>query len=119
MVKLPTEKKLSNEIQIAKDLAEQGYEDVLMLNRETAQKVFTEKRMELIEIIKEGETESVRELSRKVGRDVSGVSKDLKLLYEHDLIKFEKGKQNRKAPKMRHANIFVKPIITKTKTNEN
>jgi len=116
---LPEEKKLPNEMQLAKDLAEQGYEDVLMLNRETAQKVFTEKRMELIEIIKEGETESVRELSRKVDRDVSGVSKDLKLLYEHDLIEFEKGKQDRKAPKMRHANIFVKPIITKTNTNKN
>lgn len=105
------EEKLPKKMQLAKDLAEQGYEDVLMLNIETAQKVFTEKRMELIEIIKEGEIESVRELSRKVDRDVSGVSKDLKLLSESSIVTFKNGEGDRKKPKMIHENVFVEPIF--------
>lgn len=103
-------KKIKNKNQeFVKDLSEKGYDDVLILKRDTAEKVTTEKRMKLLEEIRNSEIESVRDLARKVNRDPSIVSKDLKILYQAEVIEFEKQKGS-KIPRIKHKNIFPEPI---------
>ena len=108
------EKEAPKKLKLAQDLAEQGYNDVLVLTRESANKVLTDKRTELLQVIENEDVESVRELSRKVDRDPSRVSKDLKVLSENNLVTFNDGEGDKKAPKMRHENVFIEPIIMKS-----
>lgn len=51
-------------------------------------KIFTEKRMELIEKIKELSPESIRDLARKLNRGVREVHEDLTLLESYDIVDF-------------------------------
>lgn len=96
-------------LELSKQLLKKGFEDVLFLNHDTARKVLTEKREEIIKTIKNEEVESIRDLSRKLGRKENVVYEDLGILFEAGVIGFEKLK-NRKKPVLRHKNIFVKPI---------
>lgn len=95
--------------QIARALATSGFEDVLVTDRETAKKVLTEKRQELIARIREGDIESVRALADDLDRDVSGVSRDLDLLFEADIIEFDTDGQ-RKIPHLKHDTVVAEPI---------
>lgn len=107
---MPIEKKIPKELELAQDLSNEGYTDVLVLTADTASQVLTEKRQELMQLIKEERAESVRDLARRAGRDVSVVSKDLKLLFRKDVVEFEREK-GRKKPVLKHRNIFVEPIV--------
>lgn len=60
-----------------------GLADVYTLRRDTAERVFTEERMRLLEGITANEPDSVRDLAWRVDRNVSIVSRDLKVLYDH------------------------------------
>lgn len=104
------EKQKPEDLEFARALSKAGYSDVLVLDRETAQKVLTEKRLELLEEIQNQEAGSVRGLARSVDRDPSQVSRDLDLLFENGLIDF-KEQGDRKIPLLRHEHVFVKPII--------
>lgn len=95
--------------QMARALATSGFEDVLVTDRETAKKVLTEKRQELIARIREGDIESVRALADDLDRDVSGVSRDLDLLFEADIIEFDTDGQ-RKIPRLKHDTVVAEPI---------
>jgi len=107
---MPLEKKIPKELELAQDLKNEGYSDILILTAETAHQVLTEKRQELMQAIKTEEIESVRDLARTVNRDVSVVSKDLQLLFKKDIIAFETEK-GRKKPVLKHKNIFVEPVV--------
>lgn len=98
------------EIQYLQQLDEAGLSDVLLLRRETAEEVLTEKRMGLLKHIGTHDVASVRELARQVDRDVSIVSRDLDTLFEADVIEFEQDGRA-KRPKLAHENIFVKPVV--------
>jgi len=98
------------ERQYLQQLDEVGLSDVLTLRQDTAESVLTEKRMELIATIGTEEVESVRDLARKVDRDVSIVSRDLDRLFEADVIEFEQDGRA-KRPSLAHENIFVKPVV--------
>lgn len=105
---LPTE--VDPEIEYLQRLDEAGLSEVLTLWRDTAERVLTEKRMELINTIGSQEVKSVRDLARQVDRDVSIVSRDLDLLFEADVIDFEQSGRA-KRPKLAHENVFVKPVV--------
>lgn len=94
---------------MARALATSGFEDVLVTDRDTAKTVLTEKRQELIAGIRDGDIESVRGLANDLGRDVSGVSRDLDRLFEADIIEFETDGQ-RKIPRIKHDIVVVEPI---------
>lgn len=96
-------------MEFASRLSAMGYDDALILRPEIAREVMTEKRLELIEEIAEGEAESIRDLAKKVGRDKSAVYKDLQVLYEHQVIAFKED-GNRKVPVMKHDHIFPMPV---------
>lgn len=94
---------------MARALATSGFEDVLVTDRATAKRVLTEKRQELIARIRAGDIESVRGLAADLDRDVSGVSRDLDLLFEADIIEFETDGQ-RKIPRLKHDTVVAEPI---------
>lgn len=103
---------MDNLLKLSQTLAEEGYEDVLFIDLEDARKVLTEKRLEIIETIRDEDIESIRALARKLDRQENVVHDDLMLLFEEGIIDFEE-EANRKMPVLRHENIFVRPITLK------
>lgn len=91
-------------------LTEAGYDDFLILDKEGAEEILTEKRQELLELIGEEEPESVTELAELADRDVSIVHRDLDLLFEHSLVEYEE-EDGKKRPKLKHSHVFVEPIF--------
>jgi predicted transcriptional regulator len=75
--------------EMARTLAMDGFEDIHVLDQETADKVLTPKRRELLERLFNEEYESVRALARAVDRDRGAVSKDLQTLAKNDLVAYE------------------------------
>jgi hypothetical protein len=90
-------------------LATGGFEDVLVIDRETARKILTEKRQELIARIREGDIESVRGLADDLDRDISGVSRDLDLLAVNDIVEYET-EGRRKIPHLKHQTVVAEPV---------
>jgi predicted transcriptional regulator len=101
-------------LQLSKTLSKEGYEDVLFLSLVDARRVLTEKRLEIIQTIKDEEIESIRGLARKLDRKENIVYEDLRLLFEEGVIDFE-DEGNRRIPVLRHENIWVRPITMKKK----
>lgn len=87
-----------------------GFEDVLVLDLDAATRVMTEKRQELLERINEGNVESVRGLSDDLDRDKASVSRDLDLLFEYEIIEYERDGP-RKIPKGKHETVLVRPLL--------
>lgn len=104
-------------IDYLKRLTESGFDDVHLLQRITAERVLTEKRIELLRAVEREEFESVRELSRIVERDIKRVSKDLKVLYEAEIINYEQNGRA-KRPVLAHNNVFVQPVVYEGKVLE-
>lgn len=93
----------------ANQLAKAGFEDFYIIDPENARKLLTEKRREMITELREGDSSSIRELARNLGRDVKQVKEDLDILNEFSLIEYEEDR-NRKKPKLKHEKIFIKPL---------
>lgn len=92
-------------------LEQAGIADATLLRRETAERVLTEKRIELLrEIAGDEEVTSMRDLARRVDRDISRVSKDLDILSKANIIEYEQ-KGRSKRPVLQTSNVFVEPII--------
>ncbi len=81
-------------------------DDVLVIDHETSKRVHTKKRKELLEVIRDEEIKSIRDLARKVDRDPSVVLDDIRTLFEYSIIDVEKD-GNRKIPKLKHDKIVV------------
>jgi len=77
---------------------------------ELAREIITEKRLEIINTIREEEIESKRDLARKTDRDISVVSKDLKTLWKHGLIEYREESNNRKIPELTADKIIIEPL---------
>lgn len=103
---------LDGRIEFTKQLVEGGFEDVLVLQRATAERVLTEKRMELVETVAADEVSSVRDLARQLDRDVSIVSRDLDVLFEAEVLDYEQHGRSKK-PVLAHENIFIEPLVFK------
>lgn len=108
----PTPTMLSTEsrVEFLKRLSEAGLNDVLVIQRETAERALTEKRTELVEEIATGEAESVRDLARRVDRDVSIVSRDLDVLFESGIVDYEQDGRA-KRPVLRNETVLVEPLV--------
>lgn len=91
-------------------LDEAGYEDVLVLDQESADTVLTERRRELLSLIENTERASVSELATKLNRQQSAVSRDLSILYEYNVINFERDGQ-RKIPVLKYETILTRPVV--------
>ncbi|MDF9744753.1 ArsR family transcriptional regulator [Natrinema salsiterrestre] len=96
---------------MARALAKEGFEDVYILDAESATEVLTPKRRELLSrLIEDDDVRSVRSLAEDVDRDKGAVSHDLELLAGHDLVTFERNGK-RKVPKAKHQTVVVEPLL--------
>jgi predicted transcriptional regulator len=91
-------------------LVDAGLTDFLVLEKEAAESVLTDRRLELLERIRDGNDESVTELADSLGRDKAAVSRDLDVLFENALIEFEQDGR-RKIPVLRHETVLIEPIL--------
>lgn len=80
-----------------------------VIPNDIARKILTEKRMELINTIREEKISSQRDLSRKVDRNIKSVSTDLEVLWKYGVINY-KEEENRKIPKISADKIIVEPF---------
>lgn len=95
--------------ELAQSLARGGMESVQVISFETAERVLTPKRREIIETLRTVEVESVRQLARELDRDKAQVSRDLAVLAEHGVIKYEEGGRAKK-PYLVQDHIVVEPL---------
>lgn len=95
---------------IARALAKEGFEDVYVLDRESAERVLTEKRTEVLDRVRADDVRSVRSLARELGRDKGAVSRDLDVLAEHDLVEYRTD-GSRKIPDVKHETVIVEPVV--------
>lgn len=96
--------------EFARRLASAGYEDFLILEREAAESVLTERRSELLETIVAEDAESITALAERLDRDVSAVHRDLDVLFEYSLIEYDQN-GSRKQPRVKHEHVFVEPLL--------
>ena len=76
-------------------------EEVSFQNTYTLRKVLTEKRMELLHIIKQHAPESIYELAKIVDRDLKSVNTDINVLADLGLVSLERHHEERKKTKPR------------------
>ncbi|WP_338756536.1 helix-turn-helix domain-containing protein (plasmid) [Halobacterium salinarum] len=91
-------------------LAEHGFADTLVLARERAEDVFHDRRLDLLDYLKDHNPESVRALAEELGYDKGVVSRDLQLLAQIDVIEYEDAGRS-KAPRLKHNHVVVEPIV--------
>lgn len=103
------ERRESRTGEMARALSRGGMEGAHVLSLESAEEVLTPKRRELIELLRAEEVDSVRELARCVERDKGQVSRDLGVLAEHGIIKYEESGRS-KRPYIVQDHIVVEPL---------
>lgn len=96
--------------EMARALARGGMDGVHVISLEQAAEVVTPRRQEIIETLGRGEYESVRELARVLDRDKGQVSRDLGLLAEHGIVRFETEGRS-KSPRLAQEHVVIEPIV--------
>lgn len=91
-------------------LQEAGYEDTLHYFDDLDERVLTKRRLQIVEFLTEHDPESIRDLARRLDRHVSSVKDDLDVLARNELIEYETD-GNKKAPRLKHRNVFVRPLL--------
>jgi DNA-binding transcriptional ArsR family regulator len=91
-------------------LAQHGFPDTLVLARERAEDVFHDRRLEILDYLKEHDPHSVRALADELGYDKGVVSRDLQTLTSIDVIEYvEEGRA--KAPRLKHSHVAIEPVV--------
>lgn len=96
--------------EMARALARGGMENVQIISLESAEKVLTPKRKEIIRALRDEDVASVRELARRLDRDKGQVSRDLQVLAEHAVIHYETDGRA-KAPRLTQEHIVIEPVV--------
>lgn len=91
-------------------LTQHGFVDTLVLARERAGDIFHERRLEIVDHLKNHEPQSVRALANELSYDKGVVSRDLQKLTELDVVEFEKAGRA-KAPRLKHRHVVVEPVV--------
>jgi predicted transcriptional regulator len=94
----------------AETLTKHGYPDTLVLARERAEDVFHDRRLAILDHLKEQEPKSVRALAQELGYDKGVVSRDLQKLAQIDVIEYEETGRS-KAPRLKHSHVVVEPVV--------
>ncbi|SDY97605.1 HVO_A0114 family putative DNA-binding protein [Halopenitus persicus] len=83
---------------------------VQVISWDTADKVLSPKRREIIETLRAEDVESVRGLARKLDRDKGQVSRDLGTLAEHGIVRFEESGRAKK-PVLTQDHLVIEPVV--------
>lgn len=95
---------------LARTLARGGMTDVLVLSHESAERVLTPKRRELVRVLDHESVASVRDLAQRVDRDKAQVSRDLAVLAKHGVVDFD-ADGRAKRPSLQHEHVVVEPVV--------
>ena len=91
-------------------LTQHGFPDTLVLARERAAVVFHDRRLEILDCLKEHNPHSVRALADELGYDKGIVSRDLQKLARIDVVEYvEEGRA--KAPRLKHNHVAIEPVV--------
>lgn len=91
-------------------LSQHGFPDTLVLSRERAGVVFHDRRLEILDYLKQNEPRSVRALAQELDYDKGVVSRDLQELAAIDVIEYE-STGRAKAPRLKHRHVVVEPVV--------
>jgi predicted transcriptional regulator len=91
-------------------LTQHGFPDTLVLARERAEDVFHDRRLDLLDYLKDHDPDSVRALAQELEYDKGVVSRDLQKLARIDVIEYvEEGRA--KAPRLKHNHVAIEPVV--------
>lgn len=96
--------------EFVKRLASAGYEDFLVLERASAERVLTDRREGVVDELRRTDPSSITELADALDRDVAAVKRDLDTLFEAGIVTYEVDGA-RKRPRLKHAHVFVEPLV--------
>lgn len=91
-------------------LARGGFDDVLVLARERAADVFHERRLAILDHLREHDPASIRGLAADLGYDKGVVSRDCQRLAAIDVVEYEETGTS-KAPRLKHDHVLVEPVV--------
>jgi predicted transcriptional regulator len=91
-------------------LTQHGFPDTLFLTRERAEDIFHDRRLALLDYLKDHDPDSVRALADELGYDKGVVSRDLQKLVSIDVVEYvEEGRA--KAPRLKHNHVVIDPVV--------
>lgn len=103
--------------QVGSALSKDGFEDVLVLSHESADRVLTPTRREVIRALREQDYGSQNQLAEDLGRDPGNVKRDLDVLVEEDIVqRVRDGKA--KKPVLKHGTIVTEPVVATSSSPE-
>ena len=102
--------KLEFRAAFSETLAQHGFPDTLVLARDRAEDVFSDRRLEIVAYLKDDSPRSVRALADSLGYDKGVVSRDLQKLAELDVIEYEESGRA-KAPRLKHRHVAIEPVV--------
>lgn len=95
---------------LSETLATHGYPDTLVLARERADVLFHDRRLAVLDHLREHDPDSVRALADDLGHDKGVVSRDLQALAAIDVVEYESD-GTAKAPRLSHRHVVVEPVV--------
>jgi DNA-binding transcriptional ArsR family regulator len=109
-----TEATINSEIEFravfSETLTQHGFPDTLVLARDRAEDLFSDRRLEIVDYLKDDSPRSVRALADSLGYDKGVVSRDLQKLAELDVIEYEENGRA-KAPRLKHRHVAIEPVV--------
>jgi len=103
--------RVKRRLRVAKALPDDEFGEVLVLSVESADRVLTPKRRELIDALASLEADSQRELAELLDRDPGNVKRDLAVLIEEGVVAREKvGRSYR--PYLKYDTVIAEPVPT-------
>jgi DNA-binding transcriptional ArsR family regulator len=87
-----------------------GFPDTLVLARDRAEDLFSDRRLEIVDYLKDDSPRSVRALADSLGYDKGVVSRDLQKLAELNVIEYEENGRA-KAPRLKHRHVAIEPVV--------
>jgi predicted transcriptional regulator len=91
-------------------LSQHGFSDTLVLSRERAADLFHERRLAILDHLKDHDPSSVRDLAASLNEDKGVVSRDLQTLASIDVVEFDEVGRA-KAPRLKHAHVVIEPVV--------
>lgn len=96
---------------VAESLPAEQFGEVLVVSQQSADRVLTAKRRELIDALETHEVDSQRELAELLDRDPGNVKRDLAVLIDEGVVAREKqGRSYR--PYLKHDTVIAEPVPT-------
>lgn len=105
-----TDPHIERRSEFADALAREGYADVLVLPREDATELVTDRRLAILDHLREHDPDSVSALADALGYDIGDVSRDLDVLARYDVTeRVTEGR--RKIPRLKHDHVVLEPLV--------